>query len=122
MFLNKFSKLYKVALVEHILSIQIIPHTIKLLYIFPDRCCTRFDIHYFMVYLLWAINDSFFKLTMPIESCTPLKNDVSCNVMLKYHIIITLWQFTKTLNQFFVSLGQKKICKFACLFDLSNDL
>ena len=32
----------------------------------------------------------FFKLMMPIESSIPLKNDVSCNVVLKYYITISL--------------------------------
>ena len=38
---------------------------------------------------------------MPIESGILLKNDVSCNVMLKYDITVSLRQFMKTLNQFF---------------------
>ena len=38
---------------------------------------------------------------MPIESGILLKNNVSCNFMLKYYITVSLRQFTKTSNQFF---------------------
>ena len=38
---------------------------------------------------------------MPIESKNFLENQVSCNFMLNYYIAISLWQFTKTLNQVF---------------------
>ena len=38
---------------------------------------------------------------MAIESGILLKNHVSCNFVLKYHMKISLWHFTKTLNQFF---------------------
>ena len=38
---------------------------------------------------------------MPTGTVVLLKNDVSCNFMLKYYITISLRQFTKTLNQFF---------------------
>ena len=51
-------------------------------YISPDGCCTRFDVYYFTLYLFQAINDSIFKLMMPIESSILLKYHVSCNFML----------------------------------------
>ena len=40
--------------------------------------------------------------------------------MLKYHTTVLFQQFTKTLDQFSYYLRQTKICKFACLFDLSE--
>ena len=49
-----------------------------------------------------------------------LKNHVSYCFILKYYITTPFWQFTKTLKQFFPYLGQSKIWKFACLFDLCN--
>ena len=45
----------------------------KVLYI-SDRCCTEFNIYYFISQLLLAINDSIFKLMMLIESGILLKN------------------------------------------------
>ena len=39
----------------------------------PDRCCTRFDIYYFILYLF-----------LLIKSGILLKNNVKCNFMLKY--------------------------------------
>ena len=38
---------------------------------------------------------------VPVQSSILLKNHVTCNFMLKYYIIVSLWQFTKTLNQSF---------------------
>ena len=46
------------------------------------------------------MNPLFRGQMMTIESSICLKNHVSCNLMLKYYIIILLRQFPKTLNQF----------------------
>ena len=48
------------------------------------------------------INDSIFKLMMPIEGSILLKHHFSCNFMLKYCVTVPLQQFMKTLNQCFV--------------------
>ena len=46
---------------------------------------------------------------MPIDSGILLKKYVSCNLMLKRYIKISLRQFTKTLNQFLnLSRANKK--------------
>ena len=57
---------------------------------------------------------------MPLESDILLKNHVSCNVMLKYDITISLRQFTKTLNQLFDLSRPNENLETRCLFDLSN--
>ena len=42
-----------------------------------DRCCTKFNIYCFILYIFSVINDSIFKLMMLIESGILLKNHVS---------------------------------------------
>ena len=45
-----------------------------------DGGCTEFNIYYFILYLFYVINASFFKLIMFIESNIQNKNDVNCNL------------------------------------------
>ena len=82
-----------------------------------------FSIYSFTLYLLYAINDFIFKLLMPLDSSTLLKNHGSCNFMLKYYFTISLQRFfsTKILNQFFSlcrATENLEIC--ACLFFFNN--
>ena len=62
-----------ISLICNIKSIIIV---FSVLYISLDGCCSRFDIYCFMLHIFQAINDSIFKLVMPIESSILLKNHV----------------------------------------------
>ena len=59
------------------------------------------------IYITWRciylkpFNDPVFKLMTFIERSILLKSHVSCNFMPKYYIIVSLRQFTKTVNEFF---------------------
>lgn len=77
---------------------------IKLL-IFPDGCCTRFDL---ILCRFKSINESIFKLMIFIESGTLLKNHNSCNFPLKYYVKNFISTSCKNFNQPFYRSNKKK--------------
>ena len=56
---------------------------------------------------------------MLLENSIPLKNNVSCNFMVKYEIPVSLRQFKQTFNQFFHLSGGNENLEM-CVLDLCN--
>ena len=88
-----------------------------ILYVFQD-VCKQDLINITSNYKILKILSSYLMIT--IDSNIIFRNHVTFNFILKYHITISLRQFTKIFKQFRTYLEQRKTSKLASLFCLSH--